>query len=78
MYNYQFIDYGDKKLIVKRIIRESHLKKDFDQKILKQWSRSDTLLRKDGVFYCCETIQDAQIAEPEVKIQLELEFPEQL
>tara|TARA_R110001592_G_scaffold293274_1_gene562780 strand:- start:230 stop:460 length:231 start_codon:yes stop_codon:yes gene_type:complete len=76
MHNYQFIEYQEKKLLVKRVIRESHLKKDFDQKILKQWTKSDTLLRKDGFFYCCETIQDAQIAEPEVKIQLELEFPE--
>ena len=24
---------------------------------------SDTLLRKDGTFYCCETIQEAEIIE---------------
>ena len=70
--------WNDGLLLVKRIIRESHLKKDFDQKILKQWTKSDTLLKKDGLFYCCETIQEARIAEPEVKIQLELEFPEEL
>ena len=64
MHAYQFIDYGEKKFLVKRVIRESHLKPNFDQKILKKWTRADTLLRKDGMFYCCETIEDAQIIEP--------------
>ena len=61
MFNYQFIDYNGKKYLVKRIIKESSLKQGFDQQVLKQWTRSDTLLRKDGVFYCCETIQEAEI-----------------
>ena len=77
MIGYQFIDYGEKKLLVKRVIRESHLKPNFDQKVLKKWTGADTLLRKEGFFYCCETIEEAQIAKPEVKIQLELEFPEE-
>ena len=63
MHTYQFIDYDDKKLLIKRVIRESHLKPDFNHKILKQWTRSDVLLKKDGMFYCCETVQDAQIIE---------------
>lgn len=61
MFNYQFIDFKGKKLIVKRIIKESSLKPDFDQNVLKQWTMSDTLLRKDGYFYCCETIEEAII-----------------
>ena len=61
MFNYQFVDYNGKKYLVKRIIKESSLKPDFDQQVLKQWTMSDTLLRKDGVFYCCETIEDAII-----------------
>ena len=63
MFNYQFIDFKGKKLIVKRIIKESSLKPDFDQQVLKQWTMSDTLLRKDGYFYCCETIEDAIIVD---------------
>ena len=62
MFNYQFIDYNGKKYLVKRIIKESSLKSDFDQQVLKQWTMSDTLLRKDGLFYCCETIEDAIIS----------------
>ena len=61
MFNYQFVDYKGKKYLVKRIIKESSLKPDFDQQVLKQWTMSDTLLRKDGLFYCCETIEEAII-----------------
>ena len=61
MKHYQFIDYNGKKYLVKRIIKESSLKPNFDQQVLKQWSMSDTLLRKDGLFYSCETIEEATI-----------------
>ena len=61
MFNYQFVDFKGKKLIVKRIIKESSLKPNFNQHVLKQWTMSDTLLRKDGYFYCCETIEEAVI-----------------
>jgi|TARA_B100000035_G_C20805641_1_gene467594 hypothetical protein len=63
VFNYQFIDYNNKKYLVKRIIKESKLKPNFDQKVLKEWTKSDTLLRKNGLFYCCETIEEAQIIE---------------
>tara|TARA_Y100000593_G_scaffold84952_1_gene161244 strand:- start:2686 stop:2913 length:228 start_codon:yes stop_codon:yes gene_type:complete len=61
VFNYQFIDYNGKKYIVRRIIKESSLKPNFDQQLLKEWTRSDTLLRKDGLFYCCETIEEAEV-----------------
>ena len=44
-------------------MKESKLKPNFDQKVLKEWTKSDTLLRKNGLFYCCETIEEAQIIE---------------
>ncbi len=63
MHRFQLIDFQGKKLLVKRIIAEHQLKPGFDQQLLKEWSMSDTLLRKDGTFYCCETIQEAEIIE---------------
>ena len=63
MHRYQFIDYQDKKLLVKRIISEQNLKSNFNVSVMKEWTMSDTLLRKDGYLYCCETIQDAEIIE---------------
>jgi hypothetical protein len=55
------LDFGDKKLIIKRIIIEHKLKPGFNQELLKEWTMSDILLKKDGYLYCCETIQEAQI-----------------
>ena len=57
------IDYNGKKLIIRRTFKEHHLKPGFDVQTLKEWTRSDILLRKDGVLYCCEIIQEAEIIE---------------
>ena len=59
-----------------RTIKEDNLKPNFDQQLMKDWSKSDTLLRRNNMLYCCETIQEAEIATPEDTIQLQLEFPE--
>ena len=63
MHRFQLIDFQGKKLLIKRIIAEHQLKPGFDQQLLKEWSMSDILLRKDGMYYCCETIQEAEIIE---------------
>tara|TARA_R100001594_G_C3989654_1_gene252110 strand:+ start:745 stop:942 length:198 start_codon:yes stop_codon:yes gene_type:complete len=60
-----YIDFNGKKLIVKRTIKEHQIKPGFDQQLLKEWSMSDTILKKDGILYCCETIQDAIIISEE-------------
>jgi len=70
-----YIVFNDKLLIVKRAINEHELKPGFDVNVMKQWSNSDTLLRKDSMLYCCETIQEASIINPKDDIQLKLEFP---
>ena len=56
-----YIDVNGKKLIIKRTFKEHNLKPNFDTNLMKEWTRSDTLLRKGGVLYCCETIQDVEI-----------------
>jgi len=61
MINHKFIDYNGNKYLIKRIIKESSLKQNFNQQTLKEWTMSDTLLRKNGMFYCCETLKDAEI-----------------
>ena len=60
-----YIDFNGKKLIIKRAFRIERLKRDFDTNIMKQWTMSDTLLKKDGWLYCCETILDAEIISEE-------------
>ena len=57
----QGIDFNGKKLIIRRTIRIEQLKPNFDSSVMKEWTMSDTLLKKDGWLYCCETIQEANI-----------------
>ena len=56
-----YIDFNGKKLIIKRTFKEHNLKPNFDTNLMKEWTQSDILLRRDGVLYCCETIQDVEI-----------------
>ena len=56
-----YIDFNGKKLIIKRTFKEHNLKPNFDVNVMKEWTRSDTLLKKGGILYCCETIQDVEI-----------------
>ena len=60
---YRFIDFNNKKFLVKRTFNLSELKPDFDTNVMKQWTHTDVLLKKDGILYCCESILDAQIIE---------------
>ena len=62
---YQYINFNNNLYIVKRTFKLSELKQDFDTNIMKQWTMSDTLLKKDGWLYCCETIQEAEIISEE-------------
>ena len=57
----QLINYNNKLFLVKRTFKEHDLKPDFDTNVMKEWTRTDTLLRKDGTLYCCETIEHAEI-----------------
>ena len=61
MFRYETIYYADRMFLVKRKIREADLKPGFDTEVMKQWTGSDMLLRKEGIIYCCEQIQDAEI-----------------
>ena len=71
-----YIDFNGNKLTIKRAFRIDQLKPNFDTNIMKQWTRSDTLLKRDGWLYCCETLEDAIIVDPKDDIQLQIEFPE--
>ena len=59
----QFVNYNGKLFLVKRTFKVSELKSDFDTNVMKEWTRTDTLLRKDGLLYCCELIPEAEIIE---------------
>ena len=59
----QLVNYNGKLCLVKRTFKVSELKSDFDTNVMKEWTRTDTLLRKDGLLYCCELVPNAEIIE---------------
>ena len=63
---FNYIDFNGNKLIIKRTFKVEQLKPNFDTNIMKQWTRSDILLKKEGWLYCCETILDAEIISEEI------------
>ena len=60
---YQYINFNNNLYIVKRTFKLSELKQDFDTNVMKEWTRTDTLLKKDGLLYCCELVPNAEIIE---------------
>jgi hypothetical protein len=59
----KIIEFQGRLLIIKRTIREEH-RPNVD--VWKEHLNADTVLRKDGWFYFCESIQDVEIlTEPE-------------
>jgi hypothetical protein len=64
VYHLELINYNNRLYNVKRKFRDIALKPDFDTNIMKTWTRTDLLLRKDGILYCCELIEDAEIIKP--------------
>ena len=46
---YQYINFNNNLYIVRRTFKLSELKQDFDTNIMKQWTRTDVLLKKDGL-----------------------------
>ena len=60
---YQYINFNNNLYIVKRKFKLSELKSDFDSNLMKEWTRTDVLLKKDGWLYCCELIPVAEIIE---------------
>ena len=64
MNQYQYINFNDNLYIIRRQFKVSELKPDFDTNVMKQWTRTDVLLKKEGILYCCELIEDAEIIKP--------------
>ena len=45
------------------LILTPEVEKEQEKELMKEWTHSDTLLRKNGILYCCELIPDAEIIE---------------
>ena len=63
MYQFEYINYNNNLYIVRRKFETSKLKSNFDTNVMKEWTRTDVLLKKDGILYCCELVSNAEIIE---------------
>ena len=63
MNQYQYINYNNNLYIIRRQFQVSELKPDFDTNVMKEWTRTDVLLKKNGILYCCELVPNAEIIE---------------
>jgi hypothetical protein len=67
----QIVNFQDSLYIIKRVLKETNIKEEFVQEY-KEWIGCDTVLRKDGIYYFVNKINEVQIIPEES--QLELDF----
>ena len=67
----QIVNFQDSLYIIKRVLRETNIKEEFVQEY-KEWIGCDTVLKKDGMYYFANKIDEVQII-PETG-QLKLDF----
>jgi hypothetical protein len=63
VYQFEYINYNNNLYIVRRKFETSKLKTDFNTSVMKQWTQTDLLLKKNGILYCCELVPNAEIIE---------------
>jgi|TARA_Y100000296_G_scaffold52734_1_gene60344 hypothetical protein len=61
MVNPQILEYNNEKYVLKRTLKESSLIEDYNSEDVKTYYFVDTILKKNGVLYLCNKIEDAQI-----------------
>jgi hypothetical protein len=67
----QIVNFQDSLYIIKRVLRETNIKEEFVQEY-KEWIGCDTVLKKDGMYYFANKINEVQTIPEEG--QLELNF----
>ena len=60
----QVIDFQGTLYIIKRTIKETRIKEEFVQEY-KEFLGADAVLKKDGIYYFVNKIEEAQIIEEE-------------
>ena len=58
---FEHLAVNDKRFILKRTIKESTIPSNVGSEELKAYFMVDTILKKDGIYYLCESIDDAEI-----------------
>ena len=61
MPRFKILEYNDEKYVLNRTLKESSLIKDYNVGDLKAYYFVDTVLKKNGIVYLCDKIEDAQM-----------------
>lgn len=61
MPRFKILEYNDEKYVLNRTLKESSLIKDYNVGDLKAYYFVDTVLKKNGIVYLCNKIEDAQM-----------------
>ncbi len=59
----EYINYSDKLFVVKRKIKEQHIKTNIDLTPLKVLWHCDTILKKNSLYYFCDSVKDISYEE---------------
>jgi hypothetical protein len=59
----EYINYSDKLFVVKRKIKEHHIKTNIDLTPLKVLWHCDTILKKNSLYYFCDSVKDISYEE---------------
>ena len=60
-YWFQHLEFNGNRFVLKRTIKESTLPSNVSSEDLKAYFMVNTILKKDGIFYLCESIDDVEI-----------------
>jgi hypothetical protein len=58
---FKVLEYNDERYVLNRTIKESSLIKDYSAGDLKAYYFVDTILKKNGIIYLCNKIEEAQL-----------------
>lgn len=58
----KIIDFQDTLYVLKRIVKEEYIDASFVQEY-KEWIGCDTVLKKDGLYYFTNKVEEAQVIE---------------
>lgn len=61
MPGFKILGYNDEKYVLKRTLKESSLVENYNAGDLKAYYFVDTILKKNGIVYLCNKIEDAQL-----------------
>lgn len=60
----QVVDWDGNLYIIKRTLKETSIKEEFVQEY-KEYIGADTVLKKNGIYYFAQKIEEAQLVEEE-------------